>query len=318
MLVLAVITGCGENKPPRLEKTTIAVLPWPASAPIYIAQEKGYFQGEGLEVTIQPVTTGQEGLNAMLSGSSDFSGAADTPIARTAVSEKPISVIATITHIDQAILIIAKKSSGIEAVDDLKGRKIGVTRGAGAEFFLNIFLTVNHISNQDVQVINIAPDTIVSALLNGEVDAVSTWSPHYLELQNKLGSDALILTDPTLYTQTWNLVVTQDFARKNPEKIEKLLRAIIQANRFIQGNPQEARSISSRYIGTDSSIYETDWMNYHFTATLEQSFLLNLEDQARWMLQSESGERKVIPNFLDYIYTDGLKKVQPGNVRVTK
>jgi ABC-type nitrate/sulfonate/bicarbonate transport system substrate-binding protein len=317
MLVLMSSIGCSNN-PQSAEKINLIASSWPASAPFYVALDKGYFQQEGLDAAFQPATTGQQGLNAILSGTSDFCAAADTPIASAAISGKPISVIATIAKIDPAVLIIAKKESGISAAADLKSKKIGVTDGTGAEFFLNMYLVVNHISAGDVQIVNIAPDQIIDALLNGQVDAVSTWSPYYLELQNTLGSDAVVFTDPNLYTSTWNVAVTQEFARNNPQHIQKFLRAIIQANRFIQEHPADARSISAKYIGTDSSIYQSDWPNYRFTAALDQSLILNLEDQARWMLQSGSGSVSTTPNFLDYIDTDGLKAVQPDAVNITQ
>jgi NitT/TauT family transport system substrate-binding protein len=316
VLVILSAIGCAHNQQPA-EKIKLIASSWPASAPFYVALDKGYFQKEGLDPAFQPATTGQQGLTAILGGTSDFCAAADTPITSAAIAGKPIVIIATITEISPAIMVVAKKESGISTAANLKSKKIGVTYGSGAEFFLNIFLVVNHIDAGDSQIINIAPDRIVEALLTGEVDAVSTWSPYYIQLQNILGSDAVTLTDRNLYTSTWNVVVTREYARNNPGRIQKFLRAIIQANSFIKGHPEEARSISASYIGTDSSIYQQDWPNYNFTAVLDQSLILNLEDQARWMLQNGLGTVKTPPNFLDYIDEDGLKAVQPDSVRLT-
>jgi NitT/TauT family transport system substrate-binding protein len=317
ILVLISLSGCTNNQRPA-DKINLIASSWPASTPLYVALDKGFFQQQGLDSVFQPATTGQQGLEAILAGTSDFCAAADTPIANSAIKGKPIAVIATVSQIAPAILIIARKDSGILTATNLKGKKIGVTAGSGAEFFLNIYLVANHISLSDVQISNIAPDKIEAALLNGQVEAVSTWSPYYLELQNQLGSDAVVLTDPDLYTSTWNIVVTREFASHYPERIQKFLRAIIQANRFIKDQPQEARSIAAKYIGTAGSIYQSDWPNYQFTAVLDQSLILNLEDQARWMLQTESGAVKAPPNFLDYIDASGLKAVQPDAVRLTQ
>jgi len=112
-------------------------------------------------------------------------------------------------------------------------------------------------------------------------------------------------------------VVTREYARNNPGRIQKFLRAVIQAKGFIKGHPEEARSMSASYIGTDSSIYQRDWLNYNFTVVLDQSLILNLEDQARWMLQSGLGTVKTPPNFLDYNDMESLKAVQPDSVRLT-
>jgi NitT/TauT family transport system substrate-binding protein len=311
------IIGCSrEQSAPKHEKITIAVSPWPASTPLYIAHEKGYFRDQGLDATLHSYTSGHLGLDAMLSGKADIATAGDTPIARAAIDSKPVAVVATVSEITSAILIIARKDRGISAPDDLRGKKIGLALGSAAEFFLHVYLTTSYINPKEVRIVNIAADKIVDALLNGEVDAVSTWSPFTIVLREKLGSNALILHDPNIYTMTWNIAATQDFVKTNPERIKRFLRAVIRANSFINEHPDEARTISAKHIGTDSPLFEKEWKAYNFTAVLDQSLILNLEDQARWMIKREAGSAQRPSNFMDFIYTDGLKAVQPEAVTI--
>jgi len=51
--------------------------------------------------------------------------------------------------------------------------------------------------------------------------------------------------------------------------------------------------------------------------SLDQSLILNLEDQARWMLKREAGSAGRIPNFMDSIYAEGLKAADPAAVKIT-
>jgi NitT/TauT family transport system substrate-binding protein len=319
-LVLAGIFGCtgnvGKSTPDRYEKITIAVTPWPASASIYVAQDKGYFQDEGLETTLRPYISGHLGLADLLSGKVDLAAAGDTPIARAVVEGRPVAVVATVSEIDRAILIVARKDRGVSKIDDLRGKKIGVVEGTTADFFLNVFLATSYIDENDVQVVNVAADKLVDALLNGDVDAAATWSPHTLVLLDKLGSDATILEDPTIYTMTWNIAVTRGFAREKARNIKKFLRAIIRANSFIGQHPDEVRTISAKHIGTDSPLYEGEWKDYHFAAVLDQSLILNLEDQARWMARREGDGERSMPNFLNFVSSASLKAVQPGAVSI--
>jgi NitT/TauT family transport system substrate-binding protein len=320
ILVLAGVLGCSGRESPsapkQAEKITLAVTPWPASAPLYIAYEQGYFRDEGLDVTLDSYISGHLGLAAVLSGKADLAAAADTPIARAVVDGEPLAVVATVSEIDRAIRIIARKDKGISAPDDLKGRKIGLVAGTAAEFFLHIYLTSLYLNPQDVQIVNLATDQVVDALLSGEVDAVSTWSPHTLVLRDKLAGNALVLPDLSLYTMTWNIVATREFAKNNPQRIEKFMRAILRANRFIQEHTAEARAMMAQHIGTDSALYESEWQDYSFTAVLDQSLIFNLEDQARWMIRSEAGRARPGPNFMDFIDADRLKAVQPEAVRI--
>ena len=315
-LLFSAVPGCDpKGQSGRLEKISLAVTPWPASSAVYIAQEKGYFREEGLDVALHNYISGHLGVNAMLAGKEDVATAGESPIARAALEGKPISVVATICEIDQAILVIARKDRGISSFSDLKGKKIGLAATSAADYFLHIFLTTNGMDPREVRIVNMTPDKAVASLLKGEVDAVSTWSPHTSVLRDKLGDNALVLGDPGLYTMMWNLVATPDYIKNNPGRVRKLLRAIVRANRFITDSPGEARVASRQYIGTDSPFLEKEWGNYRFLAGLDQSLILNMEDQARWM-NKKVGMRYRMPNFLDFIYTEGLNAVKPDAVRI--
>ncbi len=317
---LAVAAGCsregGENAPAQSERITVAISPWPASSPIYIARDKGFFGGEGLAVTFQPVVSGHLALDAVLSGKADVGTAADTPIARAAVDGRPLAVLATISEIERGILIIARKDKGISVPGDLRGKRIGFAVGSSAEFFLHIFLTTSLINPRDVRVVDLPPDKGVTALLSGELDAVTTWAPHTILLREKLGDGAVIFHDPSIYTQTWNIAVKQESVKSHPERMKKFLRALAGADEFISRRPAEARAICSKNIGTEGPLFEKEWQDYHFALKLEQSLILNLEDQARWMIKREAGQSRRPPNFLEFIHTDALKAVRAEAVTI--
>ena len=318
--LLTSMIGCSRKQdqraPEQVEKITIAVTPWPASAPIYVAHEKGYFKDEGLDAALHSYISGHLGLDAVLSGKVDLATCGDTPIARAVIDGKPVAVVATISEIGQAIRIIARKDRAIFTPNDLRGKKIGLVRGTTADFFLHTYLAVAYINPKDVRVVNVATDKLVDALLKGEVDAVSTWSPFTLVLRERLGSNAVILDQPNFYIMTWNIAVTQEFVKNNPERIMRFLRAIVRASRFIREHPDEGRTISAKHIGTDSPLYEREWPDYDFTPKLGQSLILNLEDQARWMIKEEVGIARRPPDFMDYIYADALEAVRPGAVTI--
>jgi ABC-type nitrate/sulfonate/bicarbonate transport system substrate-binding protein len=314
------VPGCSRDEETGSSKhfreITIAITHWPASAPLYIAKEKGYFRDEGLSPIFHSYVSGHLGMDAVLAGKADLATCGDTPFARAALDDKPIAVIATVCRIDRAILIIARKDKGISAPDDLRGKKIGRVKGTAADFFLNVYLTTRYIDPSDVEIVDLEPDRMVDALLNGEIDAESTWAPHTTVLRNRLGDKALVLDDPDIYTMTWNIIATQDFIRNDPGTIEKFLHAAVRANEFISKEPGQTRTVVSRYVETDDPFFEKEWKDFAFSVELDQSLVLNLEDQARWFLKREIGGDRKPPNFLDLLYTDGLSKIRPEAVRI--
>lgn len=318
-ITLLCCTGCRDHQPVQQqnERLTFATLPWPGSLPAYVGIDRGYFQDEGLDVTLKTVLTGKMGIQAVLGGQAEVAGASTSPIASSVLDGDQIAVVATIAEIQQAVAILARKGSGIAGAGDLRGKVIGVTRGTGAHFFLHYYLVINGIRPDDVTIVDIEPDKVVDALLAGEVDAVSTWSPFKLMLLEKLGTDAVVLDDPALSFQTFNLVTSQEFAKNHQKILQMFLHGLLRANSFIQNNPSEAQAIMKKYVGIDSPLFLQEWPDHEFTLRLGQAMLLNLEDQARWMLaQKTGGIIPNIPNSLDFIDTHPLQAVNPEAVRI--
>ncbi|OFW32746.1 MAG: hypothetical protein A2074_04285 [Candidatus Aquicultor primus] len=321
LVLIVTLTSC--TKPTsripadEAEKISIAVTPWPASAAVYVAHEKGYFRDEGLQETLREYPSGHLGLADLFTGKIDVATCGDTSIARAAVNGKPAMVVATLSEIDRAILIIARNDRNISKPDDFIGKRVGRVKGTSADFFLHIYLTTSYIDQKDVHVVDLEPDEVVEALVNGRVDAVSTCSPFTIQLRDRLGGNAVVLEEPNFYTMTWNAVAKKEFTEKRPETVKRFLRAIIRANSYIKDDPAEARAISAKYIGTDSPLYAEEWKNYDFTAELDQSLIVNLEDQARWMVSSgDDNSAQRTHDFADHVYADGLKAIRPGAVRM--
>jgi ABC-type nitrate/sulfonate/bicarbonate transport system substrate-binding protein len=320
--IIAVVVACaGCNRGPgdkpdgRPKKLVVAVGTWPASAALFVALEQGLFAEEGLDVILEPYPSGHLGLEAMLNGKADLATVGETPIVRAILDNRPVMVVATISRIKRAILIVARKDRGIGAAADLRGKRIGVVPGTTAEFYLGIFLTTAYLKPEEVHRIEIPTDDVVDALAGGEVDAVSTWTPLTTMALDRLGANAVVLDKPDLYRMSWNLVAGKELTLREPEVIERFLRAVIKANEFVSRQPARARAITALAVGIDLSALEKEWSDYDMTAVLDQSLILYLEDQSRWMA-AKSVAVGALPNVLEHIYAGALNSVQPEAVRI--
>ena len=325
LLVLGLLTLSGlfscdrpgqKSEQLKCKKIIVADMFWPASTAFYAAIEKGWFKDEGLDVELHPYATGQLALAAALNGLADLAMAAETPIAYAAIDGEPVTVAATIAEITPGLMIVARKDRGVLKPDDLKGKIVGVTLGTAAEFFVHIYLTTSYIDPAEVRIVNVQADKLDIALLEGEVDAVCVWFPHTLGLREKLGSNASILSDPNIYTMTWNLTAREDWLEHNSACVKKLLRALVRADRFVAGHPDKALLISLKYVDVKRELLEKEWPNYTFAVKLDQSLILNLEDQTRWILGSRADKPQDPPNFLDIINIAGLMAVAPEAVTI--
>ncbi len=324
LTILAILlhsgTGCGPSQkqtgPP--EKVTIAYSTAFNAALVHIAFAKGYFKEEGLEATPQPHAYGKAALQAVIEGKADLATVADTPIMFAIMDGKKIAIVATIQTSSQDNAVVARKDRGIIKPSDLNGKTIAMTAGTTSDFFTEIFLLAYGIDRKRVTIVSLKPDELVSALSAGKVDAATSWNPVVIQMQKALGNNGCTFYGEKLYTETFCLTAKQDFTKSHPETIKKVLRAITRAETFAHRHPKDARRLVAEFSKSDQALLDSLWDIYTFKVTLDQALLVDLEDQTRWAMKYRMTALQDMPNYLDYIYEDGLKAVAPEAVRVIR
>jgi sulfonate transport system substrate-binding protein len=300
------------------EKVTIAYSATPDSALAQVAQTAGYYQQEGLDAIAQKHPYGKVALDAMLEGKADFATVAEMPIMFAVMQGEKITIIATIQTSNENNAIIARKDRGILTPRDLKGRTIAVTSGTLLDFFMDAFLASQGMSRKDITVVNMAPEKMVEAVERGDVDAIAAWSYVLIQAQKRLGDKGVTFYDEDVYTQTFNVVTTQDYIRTKPENVKKVLRALVKAEQFVVQRPAEAQAIVADFSNIDKAIIGEMWPVENFSVTLDQSLLLALEDESQWAIKNGLAGTTKIPNYLTFIFFDGLESVKPNAVRILR
>ena len=166
--VIGISVGGCQEQPGKytgpVEKISIGATTQELSTLIWIAEEKGYFEENGLDATVEAYDTGIETKNALLAGEVDVADTVDFVISGLALEGVNIKVLASI---DTAIIdyIIARKDRGISSFSDLKGKKIGINRGSSAEYYLGRTLIFNGLSLEDVKLVALHPPDMPEAIM---------------------------------------------------------------------------------------------------------------------------------------------------------
>jgi NitT/TauT family transport system substrate-binding protein len=78
------------------------------------------------------------------------------------------------------------------------------------------------------------------------------------------------------------------------------------------------QAILRKWLKFDEVFTETIWSENQFSLSLDQSLITAMEDEARWMIKNNLTREKQIPDFVNYIYVDGLKAVKPEAVKIIR
>ncbi len=323
ILAVIVLTAFNLSCSPRgysgkVETLTIATVPTELTALVYVAEDQKFFARNGLEVTLkEDYESGAAAANGMLTAEADIALAAEFPIVRQVFNKKDIISFGAIARYENTY-IIWRTDSGIKTVEALRGKKIGVTLQTISEFYLGRTLDLNGINTQQVTLINTRAAESEVPVVNGEVDAVVTWEPWVTQIERRMGKEVIITTAQSGQYAYWNLVSTTGWINNHSDTIERLMKSLAQAEGYLVRHQDEAKAIVGKRMNFDDVLMESVWKSNQFSLILDQSLITAMEDEARWMIKNNLTTEKQVPDFLDYIYEDGLKAVKPGAVNIIR
>jgi NitT/TauT family transport system substrate-binding protein len=298
------------------EPVTIGVATLLLSAPVIIAQEKGYFADEGLDVSIKTYPYGKIALEAMFANKVDLATVAETPIVINIFKRDDFLVIAMFAYSYVDLSIFVYKDSGIKNAGDLKGKKIGVTTKTASEFFLDSYLNYNNVKLSDVKIFNIPINDLPAALNRREYDAIVVAEPYCYETFKLMKDKVRRMPKADVFPIAFNLTAMKDFHKNNPETIKKVLKAIDKAVTFIKQNEKESIALLAKTLNMEEKYLHDNWDDYVFDLSLDQSLLITFEDVARWSIRNKLTDKTRVPNYLNYFDFASLSSVKPEAVKI--
>ena len=242
---------------PRKVKMTIPVVAH-SMTPVYVAQSKGFFTDEKLDLDITSTGGGGPDIRALIAGDVEFSfTTGDNVILAQQEGKRLLMVMSGLNKvfINWAMHKEAAKAKGIsestpltDKIKALKGLTVGVTNPGALTAHLAAFVIrkAGYNPQQDVQIIPIgAGPTWLAALENRKVDAALTAPPvpetaisrgfAIMFINNAKGEDPSI---PEFLME--NLIARPDTVVKDPDLIRRMVRALTRANQWaLKSTPEQ-------------------------------------------------------------------------------
>lgn len=236
--------------------------------PLTVAERKGYFKEQGLNVTIIDFGGGAKSLQALIGGSVDVVTGAYEHTIRMQAKGQDVRAVVELGRFPGITIAVRKELAGkVKSAADFKGLKIGVTApGSSTALTAQYAMIKAGLKATDAAIIGVgAGASAVAAVKQGQVDIISHLDPVISKLEADGDVTALIDTRTEAGTRAVFggsnpaavLYLKGDFAEKNPVTTQKLTNAFVKALKWLEtAKPEDvADLVPAEYHLGDKALY---------------------------------------------------------------
>lgn len=264
MFILALsVVGCGsqtqqaseQEEKAKKESITITLPTWTGYGPLFLAQKKGFFAEEGLDVKLDVVQGLAERKQALAGNKVQGMATAQDVQVTLAASGIPIKVIWALDASYGGDGILAKKN--INNVADLKGKKVALEVGSTSHLFLLTVLQKAGLTDKDIQIMQMTASDAGAAFVAGKVDAAVTWEP-WLTKGSKEGNGKILVStkdEPGIIIDT--VCLRADLIKAKPHIASAFVRAMDKAMKYWAANPTVAEKIMAEGLGISQEEFKS-------------------------------------------------------------
>jgi NitT/TauT family transport system substrate-binding protein len=220
---------------------------WVGYGPLYIAQDKGFFKDEGLDVELIVMEDPKVRFPALAAGQLDVAVTTVDTMLNYLSDQQSYRYLFALDDSKGGDGIVADKD--IQSVADLKGKDVAYAEGSVSQFYLGVLLKQAGLAFGDIQTQNMTAGDAGAAFVAGRVDAAVTWEPWLTRGRQAPQGHLLVDSSTTPGLITDMAMTTPETLKARKKDLEALYRAWIKAVDFQKANPDEADKIMAKGVG---------------------------------------------------------------------
>jgi sulfonate transport system substrate-binding protein len=238
--------------------------------PLTIAEQRGYFKQQGLDVEINDFQSGNKAVEALVAGSTDIGCGAYEHTIFMAAKGFPLKAVALQANSFGLVVAIQKdKAPAYRTLADLKGMKVGVTGpGSASAMGLRMLLSKASLTADDVAIIGVGGGPgAVAAVKTGKLDAIANFDPA-ISLLERDGAIKIILDTRKqqdleyLYGGPFAasaFYLDARFAERNPKTVQAFVNAVTAALDWLNtaSTDEIVAAVPPEYYAGDRALYRT-------------------------------------------------------------
>jgi sulfonate transport system substrate-binding protein len=230
--------------------------------PMFVGVDKGLFKQHGVDVRLKVVNTGTDMVNAMQKREVHVGDMSVTTFLKARHGGDPFKVIgiimndATRDNADEPLAIVARKGSGVQSVEDLKGKRVGLAKAQTSDEYFKMVLARRGMKYDDVTIENImAPPALAPALKDGKVDAVVSWEPYNTAVLDGVPDSYVVLRGGGHLSYIMVATAHDPTIAASPDVIRNFVAGLAAASQYTRKNRDEAVEIFAKMVpNTDLAV----------------------------------------------------------------
>ena len=261
ILALVLMAGCAAPaaKPPTAERIRLPMgyIPNVQYAPFYVAVDKGYFAAEGIQLEFD-YSFETDGMKLVGAGKLPFTLASGEQVPLARAQGLPVVYVAQWWQ-RFPVVVVSLAEKNIVKPADLAGRRIGVPIFGGASYIGWKGLVWKAGLDESTMKVSDIGYTQVAALTQDKVDAAVCYANNEPVQLRRMGQSVNVIAVSDYTNLVSNGIVTnEDTLAKKPELVRGMVRAFLRGLRDAISNPDEAFTISKKFIEGLGKDAETD------------------------------------------------------------
>jgi NitT/TauT family transport system substrate-binding protein len=257
-IVILLLAGCTakDTTAPAGIKVTLAFSAWPGWFPWQVAEEKGLFKANNVNVELKYFDDYLASLTALSTGNVTANSQTlnDTLISISTGASKQVIVLVNdnSTGNDQ---IIAR--DGITSIADLKGKTVAVEQGTVDHFLLLLALQKAGLKGSDVTIKALPTADAAAAFKSGQVDAVGAFAPFTTTALERTGSKTIATSKEFPGAIPDHLVFDAKFVADHPTEVQAVVKTWFDTIKWISENSDAAIAIMAKKAGVSIEDYKS-------------------------------------------------------------
>lgn len=216
-------------------------------APLYVGLEMGFFAEENIDLELDH-SLETDTVALVGAGKLPFGICSGEQVLLAREQGLPLVYI-TNWYQNYPVGVLALAESGIESMEDLKGKSVGIPMLSGASYIgFEAMLRMSGMKDSDVRLESVGYAQ-AELLVTGKIESAVVYTTNEPEQLKALGYDINLFTVAEMTTMVGNgLITNEQMIRENPDLVSRMVRAFVKSIRWTRENTDEAFEICKNYV----------------------------------------------------------------------